>query len=60
MYTKHVTITWYIQCNVLQYFGRGARGGHVQAGPQLFRQRGQWHHAGAHHHARAGTQVCSH
>lgn len=46
-----------LTCSVLQHAGRGARGRHVQAGPQLLRQRGQRHHAGAHHHARAGPQV---
>ena len=36
---------------LLQHAGHGARGGHVQGGPQLLRQRGQRHHAGTHHHA---------
>lgn len=42
---------------MLQHAGRGARGRYVQAGQELFRQRGQRHHAGSHHHPRAWTQV---
>lgn len=42
---------------MLQHAGRCARGRYVQAGPELFRQRRQRHHAGSHHHPRAWTQV---